>query len=236
MMSVTLDNFLDFVRARRSARHFQPGEIPAELLRQLLEAARWAPSGFNLQPAHFVIVTEQTLKDKLYAACMKQSQVREANAVVVFTGDKRVAAHNMEPFLQLDREAQAIDADYEKMLRRNIPLSFSTGPLGLGWLGKFLAESILGRIIPIPKFPGVHINYWLGKQVGIAAMNFMLAAHAAGLSTCPMEGFSERAVRRVLKIPASHAVILVIPVGYAARTNATKTRLPLDGQLHWNGW
>jgi len=38
----------------------------------------------------------------------------------------------------------------------------------------------------------VHRRYWLAKQAGLSAMSFMLAATAAGLATCPMEGFSDR--------------------------------------------
>ena len=64
--------------------------MPPALLDELLEAARWAPSGFNLQPTHFVVVTDPAAKAKLCPACMKQRQVLEAGATVVFTGDRRV--------------------------------------------------------------------------------------------------------------------------------------------------
>src|SRR5215211_832485 len=113
-----LESFLDLVRSRRSTRHFRPDPVPPELLDELLEAARWAPSGFNLQPTHFVVVTDPAVKAKLYPACMKQRQVLEAGATVVFTGDRRVVRNHFERVLKQDREAGAINTDYEKLLRR----------------------------------------------------------------------------------------------------------------------
>lgn len=231
-----LASFLDLMRSRRSTRHFRPDPVPPELLDELLEAARWAPSGFNLQPTHFVVVTDPAVKEKLYRPCMKQRQVLEAGATVVFTGDRRVVANNFERTLKQDREAGAINDAYEKVLRWAVPLSFNQGPLGFGWLCKAAGEMVAGPFTPIPSIQAVHKNYWLAKQVGLSAMAFMLAAHVAGLATCPMEGFGERQVRRALGIPSTHSVVLVIPVGYADNSALTKTRLPLDGRVHRNGW
>jgi nitroreductase len=231
-----LASFLDLVRTRRSTRHFRPDPVPAELLDELLEAARWAPSGFNLQPTHFVVVTDPAVKAKLYPACMKQRQILEAGATVVFTGDRRVVANQFEQCLQHDREAGAINDAYERLLRRVVPLSFKRGPLGFGWAWKALAGSVVGRFVPVPSIQAVHRDYWLAKQVCLSAMVFMLAAHAAGLSTCPMEGFGEHAVRRALGIPSSHNVVLVVPVGYADNAALSKTRLPLEGRVHRDRW
>jgi nitroreductase len=73
--------------------------VPPELLDELLEATRWAPSGFNLQPTHFVVVTDPAAKARLYPACMKQRQILEAGATVVFTGDRRGVAYQFERIL-----------------------------------------------------------------------------------------------------------------------------------------
>jgi nitroreductase len=231
-----LDSFVALARSRRSARHFRPDPVPPDLLDQLLEAARWAPSGFNLQPTHFVVVTDPAVKAKLYPACMKQRQVLEAGATVVFTGDRRVVEHNFERVLKQDREAGGINDAYEKLLRKAVPLFFNTGPLGVGRLWKAAAEAVVGRFTPVPSVQAVHKSFWLAKQVCLSAMVFMLAAEAAGLATCPMEGFGERAVRRALGIPSSQTVVLVVPVGYADNSGQKKTRLPLDGMVHRNRW
>lgn len=235
-MNSNLDQFIETVRARRSTRHFNAKAVPPELLEKLLEAARWSPSAFNLQPTNFVVVTDQKLKGKLYPACMNQAQVLEAGATVVFTADRQVVEHHFEKVLRQDREAKANSAEYEKLLRKNVPLSFNRGFLGIEFLLKFLIEKIGGIFTPIPKLQAVHLDYWLAKQAAIAAQTFMLAAEVAGLATCPMEGFSESAVQKILGIPKEQAVILVIPVGYADNSAQTKTRLPLTELVHINAW
>lgn len=58
-------------------------------------------------------------------------------------------------------------------------------------------------------------GFWATKQVMLSAMNFMLAAHAAGPATVPMEGFDEGRVGRLAYIPGHHVVPLIVPVGYA---------------------
>jgi nitroreductase len=231
-----LEQFLTLARARRSARHFLPEAVPPELLDQLLEAARWAPSGFNLQPTHYVVVTDPDVKAKLHPACKKQSQVLEAGATIVFTGDRIVVENQFEQILEQDRKAGAINASYEQLLRKAVPLLFNRGPLGLGRAWKWLAEVTVGRFMTIPSVQAVHMDYWLAKQVSLSAMTFMLAAQAAGLATCAMEGFGERAVRNVLGIPSSQLVVLLVAVGYADSGPRVKTRLPLEGRVHRNGW
>lgn len=233
---IDLGSFLDLVRSRRSTRHFRPDPVPSDLLDELLEATRWAPSGFNLQPTHFVVVTDPDVKAKLCKACMNQHQVLEAGATVVFTGDRRAFENQFHRVLEQDRQAGAINTAYENLLRKGVPLSFSQGPLGLGWLWKAVVSAAAERFIPIPKVQAVYKSFWLAKQVSLSAMVFMLAAEAAGLATCPMEGFGEHAVRRVLGIPSTHTVVLVVPVGYADNSGSRKTRLPLDGRLHRDRW
>lgn len=234
--ATSLASFVDLVRSRRSTRHFRPDLVPQHLLDELLEAARWAPSGFNLQPTHFVVVTDPTVKAKLYPACMKQRQVLEAGATVVFTGDRRVLENHFERVLQQDREAGTINAAYEQLLRKGVPLSFNQGPLGIGWLWKAVVGTLVERFIPIPKIQAIHKSFWLAKQVCLSAMVFMLAAEAAGLATCPMEGFGEHQVRRALGIPSSQTVVLVVPVGYADNSCQKKTRLPLADLVHRDQW
>jgi nitroreductase len=231
-----LESFIEMVRSRRSTRHFRPDPVPPALLDKLLEAARWAPSGFNLQPTHFVVVTDPDVKAKLHPACMKQRQVLEAGATVVFTGDRRVVENHFERVLRQDREAGTINDAYEQLLRKIVPFFFNQGPLGFGWIWKAATEAVVQRFVPIPSFQAVHKSFWLAKQVCLSAMVFMLAAEVAGLATCPMEGFGECSVRRILGIPSSQTVVVVVAVGYADNSALKKTRLPLDGQVHQDRW
>ena len=224
------------MRHRRATRHFADTGLDDQTLTTLLDAARWAPSGYNLQPIHFIVVREAEQKGQLGWACINQRQVTEAPATVVFAGDKRVMHNNLETVIEQERAAGAIDERYEGFLRKFVPLAFKTGPLGLNWLWKATLPPVLRRFTAMPSLPAVHRRYWLAKQAGLAAMNFMLAAHASGLATCPIEGFDEKRLQKVLDMPRSVLPIIVVPVGHAADEPGSKTRLPADQQVHWERW
>ena len=53
------DSLLELVQKRRSIRRFRSDPIPDEYVDKVLEAARWAPSGSNMQPWVFVAVREK---------------------------------------------------------------------------------------------------------------------------------------------------------------------------------
>ena len=59
---MTYDELLDLVQKRRSIRRFKTDPISDELILKILEVARWAPSGFNMQPWEFVVVKEAELR------------------------------------------------------------------------------------------------------------------------------------------------------------------------------
>lgn len=58
-------NFMEVIQGRRSVRRYRQDEVPDELLDQVLEAVRWAPSGGNIQPWEVVVVKDPEVKKKL---------------------------------------------------------------------------------------------------------------------------------------------------------------------------
>ncbi len=50
----------ELIRARYSARAFDPRPIDTDTLRSLFEAARWAPSSMNEQPWRYVLVRRES--------------------------------------------------------------------------------------------------------------------------------------------------------------------------------
>ena len=53
------------LKSRRSVRAFQARPVSRELIEQILEAARWAPSPHGRQPWRFVVLTRQVVKEQL---------------------------------------------------------------------------------------------------------------------------------------------------------------------------
>ena len=53
------------ITTRRSTRRFKDTPVPEDLLRQVIEAGRYAPSGGNNQTTHFLVIREEGVKEKL---------------------------------------------------------------------------------------------------------------------------------------------------------------------------
>jgi len=61
-MQGTMD-VLEAIRNRCAVRQFKSDLVPDDILKKILEAARWAPSPFNTQPWEFIIIKDkETLK------------------------------------------------------------------------------------------------------------------------------------------------------------------------------
>ena len=65
-------------------------------------------------------------------------------------------------------------------------------------------------------------------DIGIASANICLQARAEGLGSCIIGWFDEKMVRKILHIPASKRVELIITIGYAAKELREKRRKPTD--------
>lgn len=75
---------MDVVRNRMTVRAFDRSRpVPREHYEMILEAARHGPSGANAQPWHFIVVTEQALKDQIMAY-FREEQVRRAKLKMKF--------------------------------------------------------------------------------------------------------------------------------------------------------
>lgn len=56
----------DAITSRRSVRRFQQKEISIDLLKKFVNAARIAPSAANLQPLEFFVVSDRSLRSKIF--------------------------------------------------------------------------------------------------------------------------------------------------------------------------
>lgn len=78
----------EIVKMRRSANNFDSNvKIPRREIEEMFELAKFAPSAFNLQHAHYVVVDEPELKLKVKEAAYGQHKVGTASAAIIVLGD-----------------------------------------------------------------------------------------------------------------------------------------------------
>lgn len=75
---------LDNIFARKSVRSYTDEPVSPEQVETILKAAMAAPSGMNLQPWRFVVVTDQKVKDKLAIGFNKM--IAKAPVVIIVCG------------------------------------------------------------------------------------------------------------------------------------------------------
>ena len=66
--------FYTDMNRRRTVREFSSREVPREVIENCLRAAGTAPSGANLQPWHFVVVSDAGLKARIRVAAEEEER------------------------------------------------------------------------------------------------------------------------------------------------------------------
>jgi nitroreductase len=126
---------LDVIRQRRSIRVYKRDPIPEESLLRVLEAARLAPSGKNLQPWKFVVVQNNELKKKLAKASNLQDFIANAPLIIVACGFPD------ECYRSLGRYMKSWPVDVTIALEHLILQAHEEG-LGTCWIGSFEEEEV----------------------------------------------------------------------------------------------
>lgn len=159
------------LRTRQSARAFLPTPVPLSTITELLELARWAPSGSNIQPwrvhaltgAPLQAVVNETLGMAMQGQAPEQEYLYYANPLPEpYLSRRRANGWGLYGHLGIakgDRMASA------KQALANF--AFFGAPVGLF----FFIDAGLAQ------------GSWL--DYGMFLQSFMLAARERGLHTCP---------------------------------------------------
>ncbi len=113
----------EVITSRRSIRKFKEGDISADTIVQLMEAARCAPSGSNLQPARFIIAQSAAAKETLGRSTPYKFIVK-APVVFVCCADLSVITTRERRIGELLKEGafEGIDIDKNHPTMTNSPM------------------------------------------------------------------------------------------------------------------
>lgn len=77
------------IENRRSIRKYNNREVEKEKILEIINSARLSPSGSNTQPWNFIIVTSETIKEKITTANHNQRWMISAPVFIVCVADIR---------------------------------------------------------------------------------------------------------------------------------------------------
>jgi nitroreductase len=207
----TVDEVLTTTRSVRR-RLDLTREVDLEVVSACLSIALQAPNGSNLQPWHFVVVTDTARKQAL------GDLYRDAYAEY---REMPFAAHQ---FAATDAAARAVadSGDHLAAHLQDVPLLLvPCVPIRLDDQPPFMTASVLGSVAP-------------------AIWSFCLAARARGLGTCwtTLLLLREAEAAEILGIPYDQvSQVALIPVAHTIGTRfRTGRRRPLAEVLHVDIW
>ena len=191
--------FEQLIRGRRSVRRMRPDPLPRELIEQVLDAARWAPSPHGTQPWRFAVLQDRALREQMADAMADSWQ-------------QNLAMDGQEPEIVAAR----LDGSRRRMLEAPalILISLVTDDLDrypddVRQRAEFtMAIQSLGAAVQ---------NMLLtAYQLGIDG----------GWMCAPL--FCPDVVRDVLDLPSNHVPHALVPLGYAAADPKRRPRRALS--------
>lgn len=78
---------LTSIEKRRSIRKYENRSVEEEKIMTMLESARWAPSGNNTQPWHFIVIQSQEMREKVAAVSHQQQWMLSAPVHIACVAD-----------------------------------------------------------------------------------------------------------------------------------------------------
>jgi nitroreductase len=216
MISVT-----EAVMTRISTRAFLDREVPAELLRRLLETARYAPSGGNLQPWHVYALAGRRLGDFL--------DLVEAKRAAGLQGEGSEYAIYPPELTQPYRQRRSRCA---AMLYETLGIARGDTEART----RHFAENFRCFGAPVALFFAIDRQMGLGQwaDLGMFLQSFMLLAREQGLDSCAQEAWAlwHKSFAEFVGLPPNLMLFCGMALGYADReapTNTLRTeRAPLD--------
>jgi nitroreductase len=226
---------LNAIHQRRAVRAFDPVEIPDATREEILRAASLAPSSFNIQPYRFYWVETPDARKSAARLCFGQSPAETASALIVAVADIGSWKSTNDSQLKWVRTAGFTE---EKIAEYEFKARLGKWFFLQGWFGIFGAiKWVILRMIHPWKIVGVApvgrqgMFKWAIKSAALACQNLMIAAEALGFHTCPMEGFDDIRLSKLLGLRRkSHQIVMVIAIGKksAAHRDYPQWRRPLE--------
>lgn len=209
--------FSKLVYARRSVRKFTGEDLDDEKVRFALKMGLLAPNSSNLQAYQFLRIKKGDLKDALAYACMNQSAAKTASELIVCLARTDLIDEHCELMMEELSKKGEVPAIVQTYYKKLAPFVYNVGLFSWKALLKFPFFFISGFFKPTPRGPLTHndLLVWAQKSCALACENIMLGLRATGLDSCPMEGYDEWRVRKILKLKSGQHLCMILAVGKA---------------------
>jgi nitroreductase len=190
----------NIIASRRSIRKFKQQDISADTVSLLLDAARLAPSGSNLQPSRFVVAQSRSAKEAL-GKFTPYKFIIQASVIFVCCADLTV-------FSVRDRRMGEL---VEIGAFEGVDVNFGdASPYAATVMEADMARS------------------YLSMNAAIAIEHIVLKAVDLGLGSCWIGRFERDQLKEYLQLDDTIYPVVLLPVGYPDQSPKQRPRLNLD--------
>lgn len=222
-------NVTEALKTRITCRAFLDKPVPEATVRAILDVAKWAPSGGNLQPWHVYVLTGERLKEFLAIIAEKQKtmpfgegteyDIYPKNLTEPYRSRRFKCGEDMYATIGVAREDKA---GRLQQFARNF--RFFDAPVAIF----FAIDRQMG------------IDQW--SDLGMFAQSVMLAAREQGLHTCPQEAWAiwHKTVAEFVSMPPELMLFCGMGLGHmddTAPINKLRTdRAPMEEWASFSGF
>ncbi len=199
---------IEAIKDRRSIRQYKSGQVPDEVILELLECARLAPSAHNSQPWRFIVLKDEGVKKELRKYAYGLQFVESAPCIIACCVD--LGVHSVKPTRRRLKELQVAGVlDDVGQVTYDPLANVADGDRVQSW-----------RFMESCRF-----------NSAIATEHIVLAAMAFGLGTCWIHMFETEKVHEFLKLPDHIAVVSLLTIGYPDQNPPPRPRMPLESLI-----
>ena len=229
-------DFFEVLKKRRSVRKFTDSEVPESVMRKCLKSSLLAPNSSNLQPWEFYWVRSLEKKQRVVEACFSQNAAKTAKELVVAVAriDTRKRNKNfiVEEYKKQNKFIPIVNNYYNKL----IPFVYYQDRFGIAGILKriiYFFINIVGYFKPVPRGPIYKHELFetVTKTTALACQNFMMSLVAEGFDSCPMEGFDENRIKKILKLNWNCRVVMIFGIGKADNKGVYGERFRINEKL-----
>ena len=232
--TTALPGFKKTVQSRRAIRIFDGVPIPEDVMRDCLRDAILAPSASNLQCYEIYWIRDDEKKKRLGELCLGQPAATTAGDLIVIVSRVDQWQSHLKKLsdIMTDDGKKPLKGPVHDYYENIVPMLMRTDRWGFHNLKRRIMFWLKSRSEPTVNGPVTRADHRVYGhiQASLAAENLMLSIAAHGYESCPMGGIDRRGIRKLLGIPSTAEVTMVIGAGTGTPQGlfSAQVRLPFS--------
>ena len=222
-------NFTQFAQSRKSTRCFQDKPVPKEVVYEIINTAKWAPTSYNTQTWHINAVAGEVL-----------DKIREGNTKNTLAGKPHVRDFHYKEEYEGGHRQNQIDVAVQLFEATGIERDDKERRMDWMLMGFRQFDAPVSLVLTYNKYlePAAITQFGLGSL----AYGIVLAAWERGIG-CVINGqgiMQSDVVREHAKIPDDQSIMICIAMGYPddsfEANHVRSTRAENDSFVKYHGF